>query len=239
MEYILKGTDIFDKEIDQKLEMVICKNKDDFIMGKVYRFTVSFNINLLNDSKFQEFEIPDQSKTRKKTQKDKVSDVMSYQLERMKQVLEENGIESYSSTIQGDYLESDNIIKVEITEDTFEPAFSGRGKNKRRIKVCSIIPSLPFTKETVSKFASDKINKIYSDLMDIIKKKKIMAWILEIDETEDDNKLFKAFVEQYGDLWFTTNERKKELLQQLEDKAKTAVKRYIQQEEKYKNNSEE
>jgi len=232
MEYILQNTDIFDTEIDQKLKVAINDNKDAFTKGKTYIFKVSFHVNLLNDKRFQEFSIPIPSKSSKGTQKDKIYDVMSYQLKRMEGVLNENEIETYSTTIQGDYLDSDNIIKIEILEDNSITAVTGRGKSKKRIKVSCIVPSLQFTQENVTRIASERINKIYWDFMGVIKNKKIMAEILEIDATEDDEKLFSAFVEQYGKLWLTTNEKEKELLQQLKDKAISVVSKYIEQEEK-------
>ena len=46
--------------------------------------------------------------------------------------------------------------------------------------------------------------------MKAMKYKKIMSDILGIDETEDDKKLFKVFVQQYGELWLTTEDREKD-----------------------------
>jgi hypothetical protein len=151
MEYILQNTDIFDEKIDQKLKEVIIDNKDAFTKGKTYISKVSFHVNLLDDQRFQEFNIPIPSKTNKGTQKYKIYDVMSYQLKRMEQVLNENEIETYSTVVQGDYLNADNIIKIEILEDNSQASFTGRGKNKKRIKVSTIVPSMPYTQENVTK----------------------------------------------------------------------------------------
>lgn len=237
MEYILQDTDIFDEEITEKFNEFIINNKENFISENVYKFTVSFHVNLLKDNRFEKFNLPVPSKTSKKTKKDKIYDVMSFQLENMANILNENGIEVYSTTIQGDYLESDNIIKIEISEDNFEYEFSGRRKIKKRMKVSSIIPSLPFTQKIATKFASERINKIYWDLMNIIKSKKIMAEILEIDATEDDKKLFKEFANQYGELWLTTSKKEKDLIQQLQKKIISVANKYIEQEEKTAENN--
>ena len=232
MEYILYNTDIFDEDIAIKFRNAIKGDLHKFIEEKTYRFTVSFNVNLLNDIRFQKFNIPTPSKTNKGTKEDKIHDVMNFQLKILEEVLVENGVEVYSTTIQGDNLETDDIIKIEITEDTTPPTFTGRGKNKKRMKVNCIIPSIVYTRETATKLASERLSKIFSDLMNVIRDKKIMSEILEIEETADDNILYKAFVEQYGDLWFTTNENEKELLDRLKERSISVITKYINNEEK-------
>lgn len=52
MEYILQETDIFDEDIATKFSDVIKTNQNKFIKGKSYNLTVSFHVNLLNDSRF-------------------------------------------------------------------------------------------------------------------------------------------------------------------------------------------
>lgn len=42
-----------------------------------------------------------------------------------------------------------------------------------------------------------------------------MSEILEINETEDDKELFRAFIKQYSQLWLTTKENEKTLLDRL------------------------
>ncbi|WP_164684715.1 hypothetical protein [Brevibacillus reuszeri] len=79
--------------------------------------------------------------------KDKIYDELSFQLEKLKQTAVENGIEISSFTIQGDLLEAENLIKIEIIEDTSHIIASGRGKKNKRMKSSSIIPSLSYTRE--------------------------------------------------------------------------------------------
>jgi len=104
---------------------------------------------LLEDQRFEKFYVPSPNKVSKGTQKDKIYDVMRYQLGRIEKVLKENEIETYSTTIQGDYLDSENIIKIEILEDNYKPEFTSRGKVKPRFKICTVVPSLQFTQETM------------------------------------------------------------------------------------------
>lgn len=226
MEYILNHTDIFDEELDQKFGETLNNDKGAFEKGKAYIFKVSFHVNHLNSSKFQEFILPIPSKTSKGTAKDKIYDVMSHQLKRMEDVLKQNEIETYSTTIQGDNLEKENIIIIQIYEDTSEPAYSGGGKHKGRPKVSSIVPSLPYTQDNIAKLASERLNKIYWYIMNIISNKKIMSEILDINETEDDKELFKAFVKQYSQLWLTTEEKEKALLERLYERCISVVSKY-------------
>lgn len=229
MKYILQNTDIFDEEIGTKFNTAIKTDKEKIDKGKIYKFTVSFHVNLLNDSRAGEFYIPEPSKTNKGSKEDRIYDVMSTQLKRLEQTLNENGIEAYSTKIQGDRLEKENIIEIEINEDNSEPKFTGKGKNKKKkkIKVSSIVPSLPYTQENVTKLASERLSKIFYDYMNIIRDKKIMSEILGIDETGDDRKLIKAFVEQYGELWLTTSEKEKDLRNRFKERSLLVLNKYI------------
>lgn len=150
----------------------------------------------------------------------------------MEEVLNQNEINAYSTTIQGDNLDTDNIIKIEICEDNSEPAYTGRGKSKKRTKVSSVVPNLPYTQDNVTKLASERLNKIFWVLMNIIKSKKIMSEILEIDATEDDKELFRTFVEQYSELWLATKEKEKILLDRLHERCLFVVKKYTDEKEK-------
>lgn len=231
MEYILNNTDIFDEEIGSKFNKVIRNNADNFIKGKAYRFMVSFHVNLLDDIRFDEFTILVPSKTNKGTRKDKIYDVMHFQLARLEEALNDNEIEVYNTTIQGDNLEEENIIRIEIIEDNSEPNLMGRGKKKTRSKVKSIVPSLPYTRGTVTKLASEGISKRFYDLMNIIRSNKILSEILKIEETEDREILFQAFAKQYGELWLTTDKRERELQDQLKERVLFVLNKHIAEEE--------
>ncbi|WP_026673605.1 hypothetical protein [Alkalihalobacterium bogoriense] len=235
MEFILNKTTIFDENIDEKFSEVLKSSSDSFAAGNVYKFTVSFHVNLLNDTRFEEFILPVSRKRSNDTRKDKIYDVMSFQLKKLEKVLEENDIEVYSTTIQGDQLAEENIVKIAIDEDlTANQNTSGKGKNTKRGKVSSVIPSLPFTQQNITNLASERISKLFNELMNIIKNKKIMSDILEIDETDDEKKLFKAFASRYGGLWLTTSEKEKELLDQLRNRCEYVLKKYTEEKERDK-----
>ncbi|KYG28209.1 hypothetical protein [Alkalihalobacillus trypoxylicola] len=233
MEFILNKTTIFDENIDEKFSEVLKSSRDSLSAGNVYKFTVSFHVNLLNDPRFEEFILPVSRKRSNDTRKDKIYDVMSFQLKKLEKVLEEIDIEVYSTTIQGDQLAEENIVKIDIDKDlTSNQNTLGKGKNTKRGKVSSVIPSLPFTQQNITNIASERISKLFNELMNIIKNKKIMSDILEIDETEDEKKLFKAFAKRYGGLWLTTSEKEKELLDQLRNRCEYVLKQYSEEKEK-------
>lgn len=135
MDYILQNTDVFDEELGAKADAAINKDEDSFVQEQPYKLTVSFHVNLLSDPRFEDFYVPVPSKTNKGTREDKIADVLSFQLEKVIEVLQEYGIDVYSTTIQGEFLEVENVIKIEIIEDTSEPHYIGRGKNKERMKI--------------------------------------------------------------------------------------------------------
>jgi len=147
MEFILQNTDIFDKEIDVKLNNILLANTDKFITGTVYKFTIIFHVNLLNDIRFKEFDVPDSCKLNKGKKneniEDKITDVLGFQLDKLNHILDKNGMEVYSSTIQGDTLESKNIIKIEISEDNSD--------HLHKSKVGYILPDMPYIKEMAFK----------------------------------------------------------------------------------------
>lgn len=81
---------------------------------------------------------------------------MSFQLKKLEQAMAENEIKVYSTTIQGDNLDDENIIKIEIQEDNSEPNYIEGGKNKKRLEVSSIIPNISYTRGIVTKFACER-----------------------------------------------------------------------------------
>lgn len=227
----MQETDIFDEDIGRKFNEVLINNKDVFKSESDFRITVSFHVNLLTDIRFQQFNIGDSGKRSGGTNKDKIYDVLSFQLEKLKQSAVENGIEVSSFTIQGDFLEAENLIKIEIIEDTSHSVASGRGKKVKRMKVTSIVPSLPYTRETVSELAGKRLNEIYGEIRGIIRDKSLLSEILEIEETEDENTLFNAFIEQYGDYWLSGD-----LAKRFKEKSILVIEKRIEKENSEKAN---
>ena len=144
-------------------------------------------------------------------------------------MLKDNKIETYSTFIQGDEIKS-KTIKIDIIEEGPKIEITGKGKNKQRLMISSIIPSLKYTQENVSQAAGKSLSEIFLDVMVAINNdKRIMSYALGIKETDDEKKLFGAFVDKYSELWLTTKEREEELLEQLSADLILGVKRIFQQ----------
>lgn len=231
---MLRDTDILDPTLAEKFDTVILNETHHFDAQKVYKFIASFHVGLIKDlSGFGSFILPASDKVinkrKKMDEKDKMYDVLGFQLKQLENILQKNNIEFYSSTIQGDQLESTHIIKIEIVEDESEPVTTTKGKKHRRGKVSSVVPSKPYTVNLVSKLASERLNELYNKIFNVIRNKRIMSEILEINETDDDNLLFQAFVKEYGDLWLTTTAKEKELFDKLIKKTTEVLEKYKEQ----------
>lgn len=235
MEYVIRNTSILDPSLAEKFGTTIMDDAQQFKSGKIYKFIASFHVDLIKDlSSFESFilPIPDKVAIHKKSDdKEKMYDVLGYQLKQLENVLFKNKIEFYSSTIQGVHLESTHVIKIEIVldEEKSEKVALRSGSKRKLGKVSSVIPSRPYTESLISEIYSKTLNKLYSKLINIIRDKKIMSEILDIDETTDDNLLFQAFIKEYGELWLTSTERERELFDKLINKSTEVLKKYTEQ----------
>ena len=164
MEYVLGSTDIFDENLDELFKQKLTSDITSFIPGKSYELTVTFHVNLLHDKRFDECVAPE-PRTKNSTRVDNINDWLSYQLKKIEQVMKDKAIEVYSTKIQGDELNNDRIIKIEIEEDSSTPMFRGRGKNKKRMGVSVIMPSRPYISEVGSKFMAESLGEIYAKIM--------------------------------------------------------------------------
>ena len=218
MEYILSNTDILNEQIGVLFNREILANSGCFVTGRAYRMVVSFNVNLLHDRRFEEFNVPLPSKANAGTEMERIYDVLWHQLHVLEQILVNNGIEVNSASIQGEDLQEEPIVKIEMTEDDANPIYSGRGKKKKQLKVFSIMPSRPYITGIASKMAGKELGEIYYKIMDIVQDKKRMSKVLGVAETEDNEILINAFLDQYQELWLVTGEKKMELANRLQDK---------------------
>lgn len=203
MEYIICDTNILDPALAEKFGTLVVDDVQQFKTGIIYKFIASFHVDLIKDrSSFESFilPIPDKVVKRKKSNdKEKIYDVLGFQLKQLENVLFKNNIEFYSSTIQGVQLESTHIIKIEIVVDEGKSKEAAliKGSNRKLGKTSSVMPSRPYTENLISEIYSERLNKLYSKLFNIIRDKKIMSEILDIDETSDDNILFQAFIKEW------------------------------------------
>jgi hypothetical protein len=211
VEYILRDTDILDEQLESLFNREIITNPGCFVPGRIYRLAVSFNVNLLRDGGFEKFPIPIPGKTARKPE-DKIYDVLKYQLHALEQRVADNGVEVHSAVIQGEMLEEERVVRIEMTEEDAAPGYKGKGKKSKQRKVFSIVPDRHYISSLAAEMAGKDLGKIYWDIMNVVKDKKLMSSVLGIEETQNDEILIRAFLEQYGELWLATGEKREELL---------------------------
>lgn len=223
MELIIKNTHIFDNKIQEEFNKFIRKNRCNLDVEKCYVLVITYNAKeVLNKEEFNfENSIYNtiEVKFKHENKKDKA---LSTQLENCRNILKDEGIECYNSTIEGDCLNS-NDVKISIEEDKSEPSYNGRGKNKRRISVVCIMPNKEYTTNTVNRLYNERMSKIYCDLSNRINNNEILCKILDIEHTDDENKIYKAFCEEYNDLWFGNEEQIKRLREKLMNRIKLVM----------------
>lgn len=225
MEFILKDINIFDESIYNAFDKLVKANINKFNENFPYIVSVSFGLNIENSSESRTLIKSLLAKANTKNKHSNIkSEALSIQIDKIKKILNTNGIKTFSLNIQGENLVINNSVKIKFEEDRSNPL--NKINVKKQITVVGIIPNIHNTTEKMAKLKSERMSKIFDDFMDIIMDKKIMAEILDICPTDDTNKLYMSFVEQYGELWFTTNEREKELLNHLKEKSLSVLDKY-------------
>lgn len=231
MEYTIHETGILDPTLADKFENLILKDILQFKEEKIYRIVATFDVSLLeNLSVFDKFILPTdserKSKRKKNYKKDKMYEVLSFQLKQLEKILEKNNIELCFSTIQGDQLESTSIIKIEINQDTSEPKVGGKGRI-----TSTIMPNKPYTEGLIREFRvlqTKRLSKLYCVLFNAVgNNKSIMSEILDIEETDDDNLLFQAFVKEFREAWLSTKDKDDEkLIEKFKNKAIKVIEKF-------------
>lgn len=212
MEYILHDTDILEEQIGVLFNQAIITNPSCFVTGKAYRLAVSFHVNLLRDRRFEKFKLPIANNANIGKPADIIYEVLGYQLHLLEQRLADNGVKVVSAIIQGEELEEEGIVKISMIEEEVAFNCSGKGKKKLR-KIFTIMPSKPYISALAAKVAGKELGEIYWNVMNIVKDKKMM-----FKKTEDDEILFRAFVEQYRELWLAMGEKRTELVNRLQNR---------------------
>lgn len=209
MEFIIKNTHIFDNKIQQKFSKFVNGNKCNLNMGKCYILVITYNAkSVLNKEDFNfENSIYNtiEVKFKHENKKDKA---LSTQLDNYRKILKDERIECYNSIIEGYWLNS-NDVNISIKENKSEPSYNDRRKNKKRISVSCIVTDKEYTTNTATRLYNERMRKIYFNLSNCINNKEIFCRILDIEYTDNDNRIYKAFCEEYNDLWFGNKEVKK------------------------------
>ncbi|MCM3628781.1 hypothetical protein M3194_15665 [Paenibacillus glycanilyticus] len=232
MELVLNNTDIFDNSLDTKCKDLFLKSLDKLNSDLAYKITVSFSVKLLNDQRFESVQLPTQTKKLKardvgtELRKEKIYALLKIQLSKVESIINELNITTYSLSIQGDNLESDNIVKVTLIQDETKPVLNANNKRNKIMKVTAVVPSLPYIQNELSEFTSKRMNKIYDQIFGLIRSKKLRAEILDMKEDDDENELFQAFVRQYRGIAFNTDAEVKRIRDQLIARIESVLEEY-------------
>lgn len=226
MEFVLKNINIFDESVYDAFDKLLKANIKKFPKKFPYIIFVSFNLGLEYSVESQPLieNLIDSSNTIN-AYDDINSKALSIQADKFKEILNANEIETFSLTIQGENLDINNSVKIRFKEDKSKPLDKIKAKNE--ITIVAISHNIHKTTENVSKLKHERMSKIFDDYINIIRDRKIMSEILDISPTDNINELYMSFVEQYGDLWLTTNQREKELLDRLKEKSLSVIDKYF------------
>lgn len=127
--------------------------------------------------------------------------MLSFQLQKVVDAFRNySGIEFDTAAIKGRVLEDDKNILVYV-----EP--KGLLSKEKKLTVHSIMPDEDLTNERANEFLEVHYNRIFSEVLDTLKDKKLLAEILEVEDSEDTNLLFNTFIREYGTLFLTDKER--------------------------------
>jgi hypothetical protein len=221
--------DLFDYELSDKLLEAVSPEINKLEKENYYELVISFHVDLLNDPRMDLVDVPLKKWEKNDSRKDKIYNLLDFQLDKIDEALLENELQIINASIQGEQLEALEIIKFQIIKKEVEVSSYRKKKNPKPFKIRSVVPSLPFTQDTASKLANERLSEIYHDLMKIIRDKKIMSEILEIEATGENNKLFTAFCEQYGELWLCTDDKRKALYKKLFDRIEIVINQHSEQ----------
>lgn len=229
MKFTLENTDIFDFKLSNRVKQYIVAANEKPNAEYWHKLNIIFPVKLIHDYRINTYQFPDdielpEYKKKQNSWEDRLDNLLSQQIDEVIKVLSQNGIEISDASIIGRNKIKASSIRIEILADN--KIQYKKGKKVSNIKAVSIISDEEAVKNNVTKVASQQINKIYSDFRDVIVSPILFSKILNIEPTKDEEKLWKTFVKQYGDLWLCTEERKNKLLNKLEKRLKLIAAEY-------------
>lgn len=229
MECVLKA-DLFDYELADKLHEAVLPKIIELEKENQYSLVISFHVDLLNDPRMDLVEVPLEKWKKNDSREDKIYNLLGFQLDKIDEVFCGNGLEIIHASIEGEQLETPDIVKLQINNKEVELSNPRNKRNSKPLKLRTVMPNRPNHEKRVSKLANEELSKIYNDLMGAIQDKKIMFEILEIEPTEENNKLYRAFCNQYWGLWISLGDQRKDLLNKLFERIDFVLDKYSEHE---------
>ncbi|AJH02176.1 hypothetical protein LF65_05669 [Clostridium beijerinckii] len=209
MQLIIKNTHIFDCKVQEEFRKFIELKIDKFKDSKYYMLTIIYNAESLSSNDESEFYFDNSIYNNIQPKwRDKKDEALDTQLHKCGDILKEYGIKCYWYSIQGDDLKNKNV-KIILEEDKSKGSYIEEG-----ITISGIMPNRKAAINRVCQMFNERVSKLYSGLTEKVDNK-VMCKVLDIQYTEDENIIYKAFFKEYGELGFCSDERHKELMEKL------------------------
>jgi hypothetical protein len=161
----------WDTELSPKIAPSLENEKIHINPSYYYSFDLVFDTSIYNDAKFYGFDLkkpvpnknyPRWSDSDQEYLKDILYAVLSEQLHNAVEAVAALGFDICGAGIIGDKLESSHSIQIAIYEDK-EREYDRKGKEKKIMKVFSVMPSRPESSERVAKFFVEKFWNDYKN----------------------------------------------------------------------------
>ncbi|MEV5024791.1 hypothetical protein [Paenibacillus sp. LPE1-1-1.1] len=101
MEFLLEDIDIFDLNLCNKIEENMILEGNQLNKEYEYRVTVSFHVELLKDSRFDNVDVKVRKREKNETRKDKIYNLLDFQMDKIDKSLTHCGISIKNLSILG------------------------------------------------------------------------------------------------------------------------------------------
>lgn len=204
MKTILENTSIFDYDLAEKVREALKTEIHNFDAALQYTYSLRFAEDLIYDGpRMEAFILPEQELPPYKrgkiiTGKDKIYDVLSYQLHITQKEVESLGVNLYASDICG--IPSVVLDNIEIELDKGKEREKSDKKSKE-LKVSSIMPSLTGFAMNLMKAYETIENQKHYKLESAFGNKKTYEKYKAVLDTDKMYAIYESFQEQYGVNW--------------------------------------
>ena len=206
MKTLFNNADIFDYDLPEKIRESLVREISNFDTTLQYSYALRFAESLIYDkNKMEGFVIPEEARApylrgKVTNGRDKIDELLSYQLHATQKEIESLGLNVRMSEVQGTpFINLDNI-EIEIERYTREEN-EERPKRGRDFKVSVIMPSITGFLKNVEKVCEEFENEKNRKLESAFGGKGIYDQYKNVLDSNEMYKVYNSFQEQYGDMW--------------------------------------
>ncbi|MFL0165276.1 hypothetical protein [Candidatus Clostridium helianthi] len=224
MQLTIKNTHIFDIKVQDEFRKFIVLHKEKIDASKIYELKIIYNSNSVLDRYEDKFYFDNsiyktiELKFKKQNKKD---EAINIQIDQCIGILKDYGIECYNSRIEGHKLNNNNI-EIILEEDKSELLDMERKISKGKIGVTVIIPNISYAERKMGELCGKMAAQTYLDLHKSIGNE-MMCEILGMQNTGDDSIIWETFIKEYGDLFFSTEDKHKKSKEKFLNRVSTLI----------------